>query len=300
MPSHRVKDWFLLFALVAMWGSAFMFQKIALATVPPATAAAGRLIIGACVLLVVVYARGLRLPPLTKVWRQYALLALVGNALPFYLIAWGQQAIDSALAGILIAIMPLATMVLAHYFVHGEHLTRHRAIGFILGFSGIVLLMGPAALTGMTGSALQVFSQLAVLGGALCYAANTVVAKLSVKGDVLVTSSGVLLFASAMMLPVALALDRPWAIAPSAASMAAVLLLGVGATGIATVCYFVLVGSAGPTFMSLVNYVNPCVALLLGVVIMNEEPDPDAYAGLAMILSGIALSQLRRGVPPAP
>jgi drug/metabolite transporter (DMT)-like permease len=152
----------------------------------------------------------------------------------------------------------------------------------------------------MTGSALQVFSQLAVLGGALCYAANTVVAKLSVKGDVLVTSSGVLLFASAMMLPVALALDRPWAIAPSAASMAAVLLLGVGATGIATVCYFVLVGSAGPTFMSLVNYVNPCVALLLGVVIMNEEPDPDAYAGLAMILSGIALSQLRRGVPPAP
>jgi drug/metabolite transporter (DMT)-like permease len=103
-----------------------------------------------------------------------------------------------------------------------------------------------------------------------------------------------------MMLPVALALDRPWAIAPSAASMAAVLLLGVGATGIATVCYFVLVGSAGPTFMSLVNYVNPCVALLLGVVIMNEEPDPDAYAGLAMILSGIALSQLRRGVPPAP
>jgi drug/metabolite transporter (DMT)-like permease len=294
MPSHRVKDWLLL-----MWGSAFMFQKIALATVPPATAAASRLIIGACVLLAVVYARGLRLPPLTKVWRQYALLALVGNALPFYLIAWGQQAIDSAVAGILIAIMPLATMVLAHYFVRGEHLTRHRAIGFILGFSGIVLLMGPAAFTGMTGSALQVFSQLAVLGGALCYAANTVVAKLSVKGDVLVTSSGVLLFASTMMLPVALALDRPWTIVPSAASMAAVLLLGIGATAIATVCYFVLVRSAGPTFMSLVNYLNPCVALLLGVVIMNEEPGPDAYAGLAMILSGIALSQFRRGVPRA-
>lgn len=300
MPSHRVKDWLLLFALVVMWGSAFMFQKIALATLPPATTAASRLVIGACVLLAVVYARGLRLPPLIKVWRLYALLALVGNAVPFYLIAWGQQAIDSALAGILIAIMPLATLVLAHHFVHGEHITRNRAIGFVLGFSGIVLLMGPAALTGLAGSALQVVSQLAVLAGALCYAANTVVARLSVKSDVLVASAAVLLLASAMMVPVALVLDHPWALLPSAASVASVVWLGIGATGIATIFYFFLIGSAGPTFMSLVNYISPCVALLLGVVIMNEEPGPNAYAGLALILSGIALSQYRRAPPSAP
>ena len=103
----------------------------AVATVPPATLAAGRLVIGASVLLVVVHARGLRLPSLGSAWRQYALLAVIGNAVPFYLIAWGQQGIDSALAGILIAIMPLATLVLAHYFVRGEHITRNRVIGFI-------------------------------------------------------------------------------------------------------------------------------------------------------------------------
>src|SRR6187551_1553050 len=105
MSFHRVKDWLLLFALVAMWGSAFMFMKIAVASVPPATLAAGRLVIGASVLLAVVHARGLRLPALGNTWRQYALLAAVGNAVPFYLIAWGQQRIDSALAGILIAVM---------------------------------------------------------------------------------------------------------------------------------------------------------------------------------------------------
>jgi drug/metabolite transporter (DMT)-like permease len=300
MPSHRVKDWLLLLALVAMWGSAFMFVKIAVDTIPPATIAASRLVIGALVLLAVIHARGLRLPSFAKVWRQYALLALIGNAIPFYLIAWGQQAIDSALAGILIAIMPLATLVLAHHFVHGEHITRNRAIGFVLGFSGIVLLMGPAALTGLAGSALQVVSQLAVLAGALCYAANTVVARLSVKSDVLVASAAVLLLASAMMVPVALVLDHPWALLPSAASVASVVWLGIGATGIATIFYFFLIGSAGPTFMSLVNYISPCVALLLGVVIMNEEPGPNAYAGLALILSGIALSQHRRAPPPAP
>lgn len=300
MPSHRVKDWVLLFALVAMWGSAFMFIKIGVATVPPATIAAGRLVIGALVLVAVVYARGLRLPSLGSAWRQYALLAVIGNAVPFYLIAWGQQEIDSALAGILIAIMPLATLVLAHYFVHGEHITRNRAIGFVLGFLGIVLLMGPAALTGLAGSTLQIVSQLAVLAGALCYAANTVVARLSVKGDVLVASAGVLLLASMMMVPIALVLDRPWTLAPSAASIAAVVWLGIGATGIPTICYFALIGSAGPTFMSLVNYVSPCVALMLGVVIMNEEPGPNAYAGLALILSGIGLSQFRRRMPSAP
>ncbi len=300
MPFHRVKDWLLLFALVAMWGSAFMFMKIAVATVPPATLAAGRLLIGASVLLVVVHARGLRLPSLGSAWRQYALLAAIGNAVPFYLIAWGQQGIDSALAGILIAIMPLATLVLAHYFVRGEHITRNRVIGFIFGFSGIVLLMGPAALTGQTGSALQVVSQLAVLAGALCYAANTVVARLTVKSDVLIASAGVLLLASAMMVPLALVLDRPWSLMPSVASIASVVWLGIGATGVATLCYFALIGSAGPTFTSLVNYMSPCVALLLGVIILNEEPGPNAYAGLALILSGIALSQFRRPRPPVP
>lgn len=300
MPSRRVRDWLLLFALVAMWGSAFMFIKIAVATVPPATIAAGRLLIGAMVLLAVVYARGLRLPSLASAWRQYAWLAVIGNAVPFYLIAWGQQVIDSALTGILIAVMPLATLVLAHYFVHGEHITRHRAIGFILGFAGIVMLMGPAALTGFAGSALQIVSQLAVLAGALCYAANTIVARLTIKGDVLVVSAGVLLLASVMMVPVALALDRPWTLTPSSASIAAVVWLGIGATGIPTICYFALIGSAGPTFMSLVNYISPCLALLLGVVIMNEEPGPNAYAGLALILSGIALSQFRRLASPVP
>lgn len=298
MPSRSFKDWALLLALVAMWGSAFMFIKIAVATVPPATVAAARLLIGAVVLVAVVYARGLRLPSSGRAWQPYVLLAVIGNAVPFYLIAWGQQVIDSALTGILIAVMPLATLVLAHYFVHGERITRSRAIGFILGFFGIVMLMGPATLTGLAGSALQIVAQLAVLAGALCYAANTVVARLSLKGEVLVASAGVLLLASAMMLPVALALDRPWTLMPSAASIAAVIWLGIGATGIPTICYFALVGSAGPTFLSLVNYLTPCVAVLLGVLIMNEEPGPNAYVGLALILSGIAVSQLRRQAPP--
>lgn len=300
MQPRSLKDWALLLALVAMWGSAFMFNKLGVATVPPATLVAGRLLIGALILLVVVHALGARLPPLGRNWLPYLVLALVGNCIPFYVIVWGQKTVDSALAGILMAAMPLVTLVLAHFFVQGERMTRKRAAGFALGFLGIVLLIGPAALAGIGGSALQVVSQLAVLTGALCYAANSVLTRLMVKeNNVLIASTAMLLVATVVMLPVAFILDRPWTLAPSFSSTAAIVWLGIGPTAVATLCYFKLIGSAGPTFMSLVNYLSPPVAVFLGVTLMGEHPGVEAYTGLALILAGIALSQLRHRTPSA-
>src|SRR3954462_13063924 len=171
---RTLSDWALLLALVAMWGSSFMFNKLSLASVAPASVVAARLTLGAATLVVLVYARGLRLPPPGPIWGVYTVLGIVGNALPFILISWGQQSFDSSLAGILIAVMPLATLVLAHFLVQGERVTRGRIAGFALGFTGIVLLMEPAAIAGASGVALQVLAELAVLGGALCYATNSV------------------------------------------------------------------------------------------------------------------------------
>ena len=179
-------------------------------------------------------------------------------------------------------------------------MTRNRAAGFALGFMGIVLLLGPAASSGIGGSALQVISQLAVLAGALCYATNSVLTRLMIQGNVLVTSTATLLVATVVMVPLALIMDRPWALAPSYASIVAIVWLGIGPTAIATLCYFKLIGSAGPTFMSLVNYLSPPVAVFLGVTVLGEHPGVEAYTGLALILAGIALSQSRRRTPSAP
>lgn len=295
MPIQRTpRDWMLLLALVAMWGSSFMFNRIAVASLPPWTVVAGRIGIAALVLTIIVYALGKRLPPLGRVWVPYAVIALVGNTIPFYLITWGQLIVESALAGILMAVMPLATMVLAHFLVSGEHMTRERASGFTLGFAGIVLLMGPAALAGIGGEGMRVVSQLAVLGGALCYALQSVLARLILKGDLLVAAAATLLVASIMVVPVALWVDRPWTLAPSGASAAAVLWLGIAPTALATILYFMLIRSAGPSFMSLVNYLSPGVALLLGLWVMGEQPHVYAYFGLALILTGIAVTQHRR------
>ena len=284
----------LLLALVVMWGSSFMFNRVAVASLPPWTIVAGRIGLAAIVLTVIVYAVGKRLPAPGRIWAPYVIIAIVGNAVPFYLITWGQQVVESALAGILMAIMPLATLVLAHFLIAGEHLTRQRASGFAIGFAGIVLLMGPAALAGVGGDAVRIISQLAVLGGALCYALQSVLTRLIVKGDILVSAAATLIVATVVVLPVTLWLDRPWTLSPSAASTAAVVWLGIGPTALATVLYFMLIRSAGPTFMSLVNYLSPCVALVLGLLVMGETPRVTAYFGLALILTGIAWTQRRR------
>jgi drug/metabolite transporter (DMT)-like permease len=288
-------DWALLSALVVMWGSSFMFNKLGVATVPPLTLVAGRLTLGALTLLLLLYGRGLRLPPLGSIWIAYGVLGIVGNALPFFLITWGQQVVDSALAGILMAGMPLATLVLAHFLVQGERMTGMRVFGFALGFLGIVFLMEPAAVAGIGGAARQVISQLSILCGALCYSANSVMARLLVRSDFLVAATATLLVSALLVIPLALVVDEPWNLRPSFSSTAAIVWLGVGPTAIATILYFRLISSAGPTFMSLVNYLSPAIAVFLGVVLLGEEPGVNAYAGLVLILTGIAISQWRRG-----
>ncbi len=297
-PRRSVQDWLLLAALVAMWGSSFMFIKLGIASVPTATLVAARLILGAAILLVMVYLRGARLPAFTgsglRLWGNYLILALLGNCIPFTTITWGQHRTDSALAGILMAVMPLATLVLAHFFVSGERMTRNRVLGFILGFAGILVLMGPTALPGAGGSALAALSQLAILFGALCYAGNSVLTKILARGDdILTASAAMLLVASVIALPIALVVDQPWTLAPSTSSVAAIVWLGVGPTAIATLFYFKLIGSAGPTFMSLVNYMSPAVAVFLGVALLGETPGLHAYLALLLILGGIAISQWR-------
>jgi drug/metabolite transporter (DMT)-like permease len=262
--------------------------------VPPATLVATRLVIGAVILVAVVRALGYTFPPIGRAWMPYVVLAVVGNCMPFWFITWGQKSIDSALAGILMAIMPLTTLLLAHFFVAGERMSRNRLAGFLLGFMGIVALLGPAALAGLGGSTIDILAQLSVLAGALCYAVNGILIRLTLKGEVMVASAAIIAIAALVSVPIALAVDQPWRLAPDAAAIGILVWIGIGPTAIATLVHLKLVASAGPTFMSLINYCIPVVALFIGLLLLREEPGANAYAGLALILAGIALSQLRR------
>lgn len=292
-PRHSALDWIMLLALTVMWGSAFMLTKIAVTGLPPTIVAAGRLAIGALVLLVIAIARARRLPAGSGFWLFCIPIAFFGNALPFSLISWGQGYIDSGLAGILMAVMPLVTLGLAHYLVPGETMTRYRAGGFLLGFIGVILLMGPDALRGMGKDAAPLLPMLAVLGGALSYAVSAILARLRPAGSAFSTATATTLIAMLLMLPVVPPIgDTPWPAEVTSSELLAVALLGVFSTAAAAVIYFRLIGSAGPAFVSQLNYLIPLWAITMGVLFLGETVQPNHIYALLLILGGILVTQL--------
>lgn len=287
-------DWIMLLALVAMWGTSFYFVEVALRTMTPLTLAAVRISLAAALLFAAMRALRLPAPRHSKAWGFFFVLALTGYCVPFFLIAWGQQHIDSGLAGIIVGFMPLATLFMAHRYVNGEHLTRAKLSGFVLGFAGLLVLLAPDATAQWTDSGAVWLGQLACLGAAVCYAANSVVTKRMPATQALVASAWTTTIAAAIMLCAALALDEPWQLQPDAPAIAASLWLGVGPTAIATIVFFRLIARAGPTFMSTANYLNPAVALVVGAMFLGESISTSALAALGLILGGIALATHRR------
>ena len=280
-------------ALVILWGTSFMFIAIAVDSVDPAAIVFYRLGLGAVVLSLVVYARGDSLPLDWRAWAGFAIMAVAGNALPFFLIAWGQKSVDSGVAGMIMAIMPLLTMVFAHYFVAGETLNRYKLIGFALGITGVVLLLGPVFEGG--GRAFQ--GGLAIFTAASCYAVNSILIKRLPRFSPMVGACGVLIMASLIMFPVWLFVV-PANDGISRDSMFSVIWLGIGPTGIATLVLFSVIDRAGPTFLSTINYLIPVVAFLCGAWLLSEPVTWHHFVALATILGGIAVTRFRAS--PAP
>ena len=250
---------------------------------------------GALVLALVVFARGQAFPRELRTWGGFLLMAIAGNALPFFLISWGQQTVDSGVAGMIMAIMPLMTMLLAHYFVEGETLNRYKIIGFILGITGVIILLGPV----FEGGWLALVSGLAIFVAATCYAVNAILIKRLPRFDPMVGACGVLITASLVLLPFWILLAPPNDHI-SNDSMLSVIWLGIGPTGIATIVLFAVIDRAGPPFLSTINYLIPVVAFFCGAWILAEPVSWHHFVALATILGGIAITRFRAtpGLPP--
>ena len=290
----RPADWLLLFSLVAMWGSAFMLAELALGSFEPLAITTLRIVMGAIVLMLLLAATGRRFPRRPDVWAYLVLMAILGNCLPFFLITWGQVEVPSGLAGILMGVMPLVVVVLAHFSVPGERLSPARIIGFLLGFAGLIVLFG-GDLVARGGDESALLAKLAILGGAVCYGVNVIVARLQPEKDALTASAGVMLVASVLMLSVSFALDTDLLPAQaSAGAIAALVLLGLMSTGLATFVYFLIIARAGPSFLSLINYLIPVWAVTVGAVLLGEHLPVRAFLAMGLILAGVLVTQRHR------
>lgn len=282
-------DWLSLLALAVLWGSAFLLNEIALASFPPAVLVGGRILIAALLIYAYLRLSGGALPRAGTAWLPMVALAAFGNVLPFHLVAWAQQHIDSSLAGILMAAMPLFVLTLAHFLIPGARLTAFRVAGFVVGFAGVVVVIGPEFLRGLSGN-MELYGALATLGAALSYSISTIYTRRLGAGDPVRRAAGMLIVASLLSAPAAL-IDLSAIAAPTLSSAIALGVLGLMASGFATLLYFRLVQGPGPTFLSLVNYLVPAWAVIAGALFLDESLSLSVLLGMSLILAGIALSE---------
>ncbi len=284
--SMNAKEWGMLLVLSLLWGSSFYFAEVALADYPPFTLAFLRVLLAAAVLVSMALAMGHAFPASAAAWRRYTLLGLLSNAMPFCLIYWGQTAITGGLASILTATTPFFTIILAHVLTNDEKFSLRKMFGVLTGIAGVAVIMGQDAFNGEE----AFLPKLAVLGGAVCYAAAGVYGKRFMGEPLIVVSACQLVASALMLLPLMLAFEAGALVhMPSAQGAAAVAAVAVLSTALAFLFYFRILRSAGATNVVLVTLLVPVSAIVLGVVLLSEPLLARHLLGLAIIATGLVV-----------
>ena len=288
----KSKDWLAFILIGTIWGSSFLWIKIAVQEVGPALLVALRLLFGVLTLLVVALFTRPEWPRRRQVWLSLALLGIINNAIPYSLISWGEQYIDSSVAAVLNSTTPLFTMIIAHRFLTDDRMTSRRIFSLLMGFAGVFILLSKDLTAGFHGS---LAGQLAVLLASVSYAISSVFARRTTKGlDQTIQAIVPLIGADVLMWSLASAVDAPITLPAIRLTWVAILWLGIMGTGLAFLLYFYLLHSVGPTRTALVTYVFPLVAVILGVVFLNESLDWQLAAGAVLIIASVVLVNRRR------
>jgi drug/metabolite transporter (DMT)-like permease len=279
-------DWFVFLALGFMWGSSYLFIKIAVDDFGTFTLITFRLLIGAAFLWLVLRATRTPLPRERRIYGHLIVMATINIALPFTLITWAEQSVDSALAAILNSTVPLFVIVIAPAFLPEEPIRVNGLVGLAIGFIGVVLLVSPN-LVGVRGDPL---GALALLGSSLTYAIGNVYNRRNVRGLApMIPAVFQVTFALVIVGVLALVLEQPWTVTPELDAWFAVVWLGIFGSGLAYLAYFRLLGRWGATRTALVAYLLPIFGIVLGWLVLDEHID------LTLIIAGVAIVNARWG-----
>ncbi len=287
----KPKDWLAFILLGTVWGSSFLWIKIAVQEIGPILLVALRLLFGILALLVVVAYSRPQWPRQRRVWINLAMLGLINNALPYALISWGEQYIDSGVAAVLNSTTPLFTMIVAHLFLTDDRMTRQRVLSLLMGFAGVVVLFSRDLFSGPRGSLL---GQMAVLLASISYAFASVFARRTTKDVSLVIRALVpLLGADLMMWTLVPVFESPVSLPQLPLTWFSIVWLGVLGVAVAFLLYFYLLHSVGPTRTVLVTYIFPLVGVALGVIFLNERLDWQLLAGTMLIIASVVMVNTR-------
>jgi drug/metabolite transporter (DMT)-like permease len=275
----------LLLVLATLWGASYTFIKLGVATIPPVTLIAARTLIAGAVLVVVIRSRGLALPRDGATWRRFLFQACLNSVIPFTLIAGAERTVDAGLATILNSTSPIFAFLLTVAITRHEAVTARKLLGVVAGIAGTCLIVGVEALGGIGE---ELLAQLAIVAATICYAGAAIFGRGFKQLDPIMPAAGSLICGAAILVPLSLALDRPWTLAPSAESVLALLALAVFSTALAFVIYFRLVGTLGSVGTTAQAYLRVPIGVAIGAALLGETLSATAWIGLACVIAGVA------------
>ena len=291
-PEITWKSWLMIAVLGFVWGGTFLVTELALIGMTPFWIAASRISFAAVVMTALWGARGFELFQTAtgaKTKTTVLFVAALSSAVPFALLAWGQQYVTSGFAGVSMASVPLIVLPVAHFCLPGEQMSLRRLVGFCIGFIGVVMLIGGQAFVS-TGTPLESAGRIACVGAALCYSISSVVMRRLPAVDPIGLATLLLILAVPMIVVLALIVEGMPPM-PSQHILLILAFLGLVPTAAANLLRVLVVRSAGPVFMSLVNYQVPVWSVVLGALILTEPLPPELIGAMGLILLGVCISQ---------
>lgn len=281
------KDWFLIALLAFIWGGSFLFGRILMIEWPPFTVVFLRVFLAALTLWVFVLLTARKFPMQSKILSAVLIMGILNNVIPFSLILIGQQEIGSGLAAVVNAMTPIWTLIIANQFTTDEKFSTNKILGIIFGFLGVAILIGADFIQGLTASA---WAQGAVLGATISYGFASVWGKRFKGQDPIIISTGQLTASSLVMLPLIFLLEDPLSIsAPNVEMVVALLGLAIVCTAFAYVLFFKILSNVGATNVSLVTFLVPISAIILGIVWLGETLTLSNIIGMILIIIGLSL-----------
>ena len=289
----KPKHWLVFIVLGLIWSSSFLWIKIGVQEIGPMALTAFRMLFGALTAVLIGIYQGVQWPRDAKTWRDFAILGPASLAIPIFFISWGEQTIDSAVASILNATVPLFTIFIAHFFLYDDKMTAQKILGLLIGFAGVVVLMSEDITSGAQTS---ILGQGAVILASLFYAGSAVFARRvtrhidgTVRGALPLVTSAVFMWALG---PLA---ERPFEFPSLPLTWTAILWLGILGSGLAVIMLYYLIHEIGPTRTSMVTYLFPVGGVILGVVFLNEHLSWQLVAGTVLIILSLVVVNWKTG-----
>lgn len=288
-PKLDGQGWALIAILSILWGGAFFLIEIGLRSFPPLTLVFARLALAVPPMWLAMRLMGERLPTGLRIWALLTVVGALNCALPFALFFWGQQYLDSGYASILNATTPLWGVITAHFLTSDEKATPARILGVVAGMAGIIVMVGPEAMKGLSDNLL---AQIACLVSTVFYSFAAIYGRRLSQSALtpMAVATGQTITAALLMIPLVLIVDQPWTIAgPSTPSTLAAITLALFSTALAYTLYFRLIDRSGASNAQLVAFLMPILAVILGILFLGETLSVEQIAGAALIAIGLVI-----------